>query len=416
MKKKLTFDEEIELLFTNKVEKIIHNYKNQKQHKCCFPNCNNQAVSSHAISKNISLYNISFNGHTLGFESFRKDKFEKALELNKISIDDATTFKGFCPKHESDFKVLDENSSRYTYYEILLQAYRSICFSYFHSGIQKEIDKEKNEFIKNEITNEYLIKLLKNSGEFDNLELDYLSSDKELSDFKKQLVGHECINLEQNLLNRYKIILENQLNNLHDNDKKSQNEIICCCYERSEFDLTILYRKFDFKIPVAMVNHFILSINSDCPTILLCTCIPYEDTMEMYWIFEKKYRGTFLNKWYQIILSKINLLNFIENSMICSENWYVSPCIIENLTEQKRKLITDDVYYLYNRTPFDIYDLSIFDAIRCKLVEDEKYKLETEKNKINAEVVRPSHEQREQSFIDAVKKTDTIMYKEVKKL
>lgn len=114
---------------------IIQDQKDQYPHDRCYvPNeyraeCNNKIIRAHTISKSINLNPIAQNEHVY---SFMGSNFSQLIKTNgkfiaeKISVKKASTFGGFCDKHDSEiFKALDSGFD-FTSEQIFLNYYRTL--------------------------------------------------------------------------------------------------------------------------------------------------------------------------------------------------------------------------------------------------------------------------------------------------
>ena len=92
--------------------------------------------SSHTIAKKLFLGAIAEDGHVL------RPKFDHAsgsFTLDKIGINLASTFPGFCTVHEAIFQDFEEKNQFNTTQHFNLQLYRTICREYFIKNYQKQI-------------------------------------------------------------------------------------------------------------------------------------------------------------------------------------------------------------------------------------------------------------------------------------
>ena len=68
----------------------------------------------------------------------------------------------------------------------------------------------------------------------------------------------------------------------------------------------------------------------------------------------------------------INILIAIESSMMSCDNWYIKPSVIASWSVEKKEIITNDLYFINEFSPFKEYDLSIFDDLRVQLIKNEE--------------------------------------------
>lgn len=339
-------------------------------HRCMYYDCNKKAINSHAISQEISLRFIAVDGNMKCFKSNRNIKLDngKTLICTKEGISDASSFKGFCCDHDKIFNELDNTSIKATEKDILYQVYRSICFSVYKTSFNEIQNELYYHFIKDKGYYEVMANLVKKDIEFDLQYKDRILHVNAIENILDELISKHISDqkTEHDILCEYKRVIENELlSNNYSNIIKTKD-----CIETTCDILCIFYKRIDIKIPVAMLNHHLLNIN-DYVNILLFTVVPYEDSTEIYWIFNKKSYTVMKKKWDIMINKYIHILNQIESSMMHCENWYTHPNIINSMPEQKFNYIRDDIYFNTERSPFDEYDVSIFDDLRKEFLENE---------------------------------------------
>lgn len=352
------YTREESISISNKVDKGIKNYRSNG--KCMYCECNNDSIDSHTISKEGSLSTISID-REVGYFDSRREGLERSIQYKKVNINNATTFKGFCSKHDNElFKYIDNNSKIKTGKEILLQAYRSICRSFFDEGYYKFLVPE--ETLNAEQIRKYL-RLSEEKIDIDNL------SDSQIMSMYKSCFDKEKEKLREPLemLLKYKESIENDIKNNFTNINTTSDSSFSII-KTSDQKVTILYNWFDWKIPVGIFNHFRLKAEKSVDCILNFTYIPYENSSEIFWIFLSKDFSFFEKYWKCFLSKKINILNTIESCMMMLENWYINPEVISKLPEKRKKVLSEDMYFVNERSIFKEYDMSIFDDIRTELI------------------------------------------------
>ena len=109
---------------------IINMFKNNFSYKSCLhqnvSNCNGSIIKAHSISRKSSLQYISHNQHVYGM------KFEiNGFNLKKIGIKNASTFTGFCKRHDEIlFSSFEKNNFNKTSKQLFDLCYRAICIEY----------------------------------------------------------------------------------------------------------------------------------------------------------------------------------------------------------------------------------------------------------------------------------------------
>jgi hypothetical protein len=105
--------------------------------KCLHPECApnpGSAIKAHTLGKSGPLDSLATEGHVYVFQhnphKMTRDDF--GLELKKIGINKASTFPGFCSKHDSStFGFIDSLLETPTQESAFLFNYRSICHELF---------------------------------------------------------------------------------------------------------------------------------------------------------------------------------------------------------------------------------------------------------------------------------------------
>ena len=121
------------ILFDN-AKRISRNHKNRR--KCLVQGCNCKTIrKSHSISKNLFLESISENSIVIS-PSF--DNSEGRMVLKQKGIGNASTFPGFCEKHEELFLDFEQNGEFKKTNHFNLQLFRTICREYYIKVFRKE--------------------------------------------------------------------------------------------------------------------------------------------------------------------------------------------------------------------------------------------------------------------------------------
>jgi hypothetical protein len=99
--------------------------------------CGEKTSKSHSIPKSASLAEIQAASHVYTFQNGPnvKPKHESLNGFQSISINRASTFPGFCPKHDNVlFRQIDDAKQEVSYKSSILQCLRAICYeSAIHS-------------------------------------------------------------------------------------------------------------------------------------------------------------------------------------------------------------------------------------------------------------------------------------------
>lgn len=155
----------------NKIRSIIR--KNElaawsKKRKCFYPDCETNSIASHLLQKNGILNRIAHERHLyeLGIDPFKPQTFY----FNKIGINEAFTFPGFCNEHDTQiFKEIETGDIDFNNYRTqLLFSYRilanelrkkEILIDWFTSNL-------KDKTLRSHITPDYFWRLESNIDEY----------------------------------------------------------------------------------------------------------------------------------------------------------------------------------------------------------------------------------------------------------
>ena len=336
-------------------------------HTCLYPGCKEHAILSHSISRN-TLELIAENGHLYCPFSNMPDigkNYQEAvtsphinIKFQKTGIYNAGTFKGFCNPH--DF-VFFENLDKHTFLtqrDLFLQLYRTTCKFYFNNATTTEGEKRilNYEFNSNttfenslDISLNYLLYYL-----YDML-IDFQELDKQISiSFDETL-----------LLNPY---------------NKNFNT-----------NFSIIYKAIPNYYNFALENDLIIKFNGYIHHCIIAL-VPGKINSNLIILCHNSIINTILSK----INNEISLLNFLESIFILDSKFYLPPSIVDNWNDKKKKIITEDYFFVTERKPFAEYDISVFDAIRRKIIDNitDKEILEKENNKLSQLPNRPNILQR----------------------
>ena len=117
-------------------------YRIWKEGYCLHPKADRQAcspeiVSAHTIRRSGYLRAIAKNGHVYNFIKhgaiFGKSILHDTSNVpNKVGVHNASTFRGFCSKHDNElFSPIEDKPFRASDEQIILLGYRAICYELF---------------------------------------------------------------------------------------------------------------------------------------------------------------------------------------------------------------------------------------------------------------------------------------------
>lgn len=110
--------------------------KPAQKRKCIFSDCSEAAIESHSIQNSL-LKRISNSKKQVLHFGFNVSHLELKNAIKPISITDASTFLGFCNKHDTEIFLPIEQTNRPILFsdkeQMFLLTYRAICREYVNS-------------------------------------------------------------------------------------------------------------------------------------------------------------------------------------------------------------------------------------------------------------------------------------------
>ncbi|EHV5557676.1 SEC-C domain-containing protein [Vibrio parahaemolyticus] len=109
-------------------------------HNLFSDDCSRKIINAHTISKSGSLKEISENGHVMGAKPSLSGliKSNGKLGLEKVGINKASTFTGFCSVHDKEiFSPLEDEPIILDDKQLFLLAYRGMCRELYHKEQNK---------------------------------------------------------------------------------------------------------------------------------------------------------------------------------------------------------------------------------------------------------------------------------------
>lgn len=322
----------------------------KKNYACHYPGCDQKSISSHSISKN-TLHLISSAGHVI-VPKFNRARFTKKdldgrstnLCFGEVGVDRASTFKGFCYKHDNSiFLNLDDRGIK-TKRDIILQVYRTAQKFLFDDLAHSKAELKIHGY-------EYH----SNSEFYSSLSI---SLDKIIALCEDLLVDFEDLDSV--------IEIEN-----------SKTLSISPFSEKVSLDVEILYKRFETKFPVALQKCFTLRLNGEY-SLSLVIITPGEEFTSVIVLCSSEFRSKYLS----CFSSEINFLNFVESVLMHDSEFYLNKEVVDAWGPERLNAITNDFYFFNERKFLENYDQSLFDEIRrniCLTLPEDKRVVELKK-------------------------------------
>ncbi|EPG6063589.1 hypothetical protein I5E90_10630 [Proteus mirabilis] len=336
---------------------------------CLYPNCSDDNIKSHAISRKFSLETIAENYHLYHFQPRQISRDEKTPCFKKISTLKATAHGGFCETHDSLFNKLDTDEI-FTIKDILLQAYRSLCIinneektaainiyglnspeAYKNISIKDVrdfLDNSKYSHLISKLDNEYVVDIIKKKIHFllsEHVNKNLMETEK-LSDY---------------LLRMYYSIEDKDVPSAEFRTLTTEN-----------MGYRIIYYKTNFKIPVSInsINHGEFN-GSKIKTYSIV--VPYKNSNAIICIIPNEigYNTYYEDKIDKYFSSRLNIIIFVESLMSTCDGWFIKPSIIDDMSDEKRNFYMQDCMFYNERKLYEKYDFSIFDTLKEKICAED---------------------------------------------
>ncbi len=134
--------------YVGKIHEWISTAKEAADSRCLYfdrdgNRCRNDSIESHSLQRNGPLASIAEDGHVIRIShALRAQKFEDRRFFEKVGVRKASTFQGFCNKHDSEiFSEIEERDVQLTERNAVLFAIRSFAFEHYQKGVMVELQK-----------------------------------------------------------------------------------------------------------------------------------------------------------------------------------------------------------------------------------------------------------------------------------
>ncbi|MBV5321913.1 MAG: SEC-C domain-containing protein [Sulfuricurvum sp.] len=118
-----------------KLYEIENDMRETYSHQTCMVadelkcDCTKKIIKAHTVSKSSNLKQIAENGHVYGFKKsiMALDSNDGKFPVEKIGINKASVFNGFCSKHDKElFAIIEDKEIVFSNEQIFILAYRAI--------------------------------------------------------------------------------------------------------------------------------------------------------------------------------------------------------------------------------------------------------------------------------------------------
>ncbi|ACM11763.1 conserved hypothetical protein [Bacillus cereus Q1] len=311
---------------------------------CMFPNCNKESIKrSHTIQNASSLERMAKKGHV--FQPVWED-FSSNYQMDKIGVNNASVFTGFCKEHEEIFRNYETKKKMSEKYDFILQIYRTIC---------REVVNVKNWLIINEKTSiayqdkkkEKFINVLE--GEMGN---------------KLDSIGIKKLDIEYPdngsfILNRKIEEGQKRLLKFKEFYKASCSDVI----NKKAKKLSYRIFNLDYYLPISLAGVASFSIEKN-EVIFIINILPFEKET-FFLISSLKRDEAYLEEYFETFTQHpLLILDMVESWMIHgSDHWFINIDVWNKISSDKQKKILNDLL-VTEKSIWNQYDLSIFDEVR----------------------------------------------------
>lgn len=319
---------------------------------CIYIGCNNKSVrKSHTISKSNNLKLICENGKLL--TPFLDDK-KKGMNVREIGLNEASTFPGFCDKHEQLFSAFEKSGKLNITKDFQLQIYRTIC----REILVKELYIEHFKKISDDYIvyrDKKLIHLIK-----EKLGIDFVNNNLKLINSMK---FQECKTKIENLMLDKIDSFTKDLNELRNGLLKGMIQDMENIESENVYAVAI---SLDIEIPVALAGrgNFIANNIKKSDVTVILNVIPYKNGT--YFILAsikkyKKYLDSYIDYYKQ---HPLLLINMVENWMVHgSDHWFIKPSIWNQLKDEFKDNFLDEILDTSKNIGFP-FEYSVFNSLR----------------------------------------------------
>lgn len=354
------------IIFESEAIRAASHFENVKQalkdwsraRLCMVPGCASPSIArSHAIPRSMSLAPIADAGNLLTPEF---DHTAGSLTMKKVGVSSATTFPGFCSKHEKLFEEFEKDKNIREVRHVLLQAYRAGCRELFRCSSELNHMRETlARYVKQR--DEGLLRLI----------TDRLRSTDAQIKIKTSTV---TINQDPLLIDA-----ERKMSSLH--ELKSELELsLIPAFERAVFnsdinDIAMEALQIDIDFPVALTGIGNFALKSDERQIKVNTLIGVVPQAGVTTLFlastadHKEHLKIYLESWCRHALG---FLSMVESWMVNgTDQWFITPRVWDALSSERQTSILEKILLCEQNIGQDC-QLSIFDDLRKTIIRDTK--------------------------------------------
>lgn len=332
----------------------------RRARSCCYPGCGDTSIiGSHTLQKSGPIRFISEADHVLTPSYATNGEGYTAL---KIGVNDASTFPGFCQKHEAifDFETIGD---LITDRHVELQVFRTICREVTVKQIQiaqlREVRKRHDhlvsrsglDFLRRRLGADFV-----NRHGLRSLTLDHVSKAQTGMEECEREVSSALGGLEQHFLPAATKAIEGKGDQLYHVAVTVHQPLPVCLAGVANFWIDDHGRR-------ESVRTVLNVIPSPRKTMIVATCLACHKC--------------YLNVYMQSMLDRMNgPLILVETWMVRgTDHWFLTPSEWENIPEPRRRRILADVMD-ESVCIGEPYPASVLDSVRTRTLKSREAKEE----------------------------------------
>ncbi len=347
------FERDQTVIYPSEADRLRNFYTEQKRWvnvwsqpgRCMYEGCTENSIPrSHSIPMSASLQLIAEDGHVV-----TPRLGENGLDMKRIGIRDASTFPGFCERHEAIFAEFETKKKMSSERHYLLQTYRTLCREIFRTRrYKKRFESRLNAY--RELRREFFINRIwkaPHSKPIDKFDITFESDEIER-------LGAETIDsLSESLP-----ILRDLYRDLFDDIQNYTNES------------ALIVGVFDKHLPVCLSGLGVLNyMQGDTRKRALCilAIIPEEQKTHIILGSSKEHmkvlESYFNDESSPSVLAKME-------SWLChgSDHWFMTPSAWYAIPESRKKVILEQILDP-NPSIAHPVEFSILDSARTLIVD-----------------------------------------------
>ena len=312
----------------------LNKFFNELRFKHCFYNkdCSSAIIKAHSIQNNRILKYIAKEGKVLSFEP----SMSGGANLSELGRKKASTFTGFCEKHDQDIFRPIEQSNLYepgNSEQEFLYAYRALAYSHYGKKFECKVYRKILEMMENQDDGN-IAKYLNNHPPFPNGYYDY-----NIRVFSSKLAG------AKDALETY----ENFRKSTNINLDRQRYFKICTIRSsfNSEFPVAVSSTLFlEYDLENNAINEYTNPMKPLIPSFL--TVFPQSGKTYVLFSYFNKHMNFFRKLKNQFVELDLNMKKVVITNLIVNyvENFFVNPDYFSSLDDKMQKEIDE----LYNYT------------------------------------------------------------------